>query len=281
MEFRCPACRSLMDVGATNCPICLRPRSRQEMLRDLQGVKKQERSKKRRLLAVAALGAAAAALYTHPEWITLAKSKAAPAMTPIAARAKARMDETVKANWPDTAPAEGQGPITPKSSFAAAVDAATGGTAKPAPIPSQGTAPVTPPVVQPPPDVAATPPPDAAPAFWKVQGSVYWLLDLKAGAGFELVFAPTSGEPARKARVGRDGRYSISLPALESGAGYRVSVRQAGREVPYLEEASAPYRGRTRAQREDALQEASQAPVLHVPLSPEGASTHLDLALFR
>jgi hypothetical protein len=146
---------------------------------------------------------------------------------------------------------------------------------------SAAAAPAPAPTTQPPQPTPAPKPaePVVEPAAWKIAGLVYYLRDTKPAAGVDIDFSPTEGGASRKSRTGKDGRYSVSLPILSSGAGYRVTLRKGGRELAYLEEAALPYRSRSKAQREDAIEEAKQAPVLHAPLTPEGFETSQDFAL--
>jgi hypothetical protein len=272
MAYLCPGCQSEMDVSSTSCQICLRPRSRQEMVRALQKDKHQVERKRRYKLGVF-LAALAAGLCWHergrwPELKQRFKS------APVVERAKARADSVVKANWPQ-APRAGQEPPTPQQSFDAAANPEPPAAAQASAVPIPQT-PAAPPELALPPAPGEEPP---APTFWRVKGTVYRLMDLKSVAGVEIVFEPTTGDKPRKARSDAQGRYSVSMPALQGGAGYRVFLRASGRDLDYLEEGSPAYRTRSRAQREDVLDETRAAPVLHVPLTPETSEVHQDFVL--
>src|SRR5687768_12104508 len=82
MAYLCPACQSEMDVSATACQICLRPRSRQEILRDLQKDRRKVETKRRFKLGFAFALALGAGAYVHRDRWPELKRRLAPVAAP-------------------------------------------------------------------------------------------------------------------------------------------------------------------------------------------------------
>lgn len=269
--IHCPACNSVLNISSTCCDICLRPVSRQEIVRKLQAHKRHDVKKRRALYVAVALLVAAAAFAALPGFRDAVLKVAAPGVR-VARAAKGYVAGSIKADWPDfTAPEEAKAPAP----------AAPPPPPKPAPTPEPA---VPTPAVAPAPTLAPAPAapfaatPSASPS-WKISGLVYSLRDAKPMSGVEVAFSSTVDPTVKRARTDKAGRYMIALPVLEGGAGYRIELRSGKRALSYLEEAALPYRERTQAQREDAVEEARQSPVLHAALSPESLETTQDLAV--
>ncbi|MBI3551899.1 MAG: carboxypeptidase regulatory-like domain-containing protein [Elusimicrobia bacterium] len=236
MIITCPACHTELDPSNTQCPVCLRPRSRHEMMQSLQAAKKEDEWRRKKPLYVAG-----AVLLVVAGGLAAVKLKR---LIP-------------------TPPAQTDRPSPPAQSTAAVVTAPLSRT--PQEIPTERTRPVPPPAPAPRPAPAPTPEEPPPPAEWTVSGSVYDLLTLRPAAGARLNFENRASGEVFKAKTDAGGHYRVRLPKLIEG-GYWVVVSAKGYRGDYLEEASPPYTSRTRAGREDALSEASQTNILHVPI---------------
>ncbi len=262
---RCPACNSPLDLSSSACQICLRPVSRREILRALQSGKRVEKRRRRLLYGLFLLVAAAAAV---ARWPHLRRAVMAPL-----AKAGDSIASGFKANWPQSGPR----PDAP-SALPASVPPDAPIASAPAPAPALAPEPDAP--ASDAPAQAPRPEPAAAPIL-KVTGLVYFLREAEPAPGVELTFTSTTDRAVRRARADKNGRYKVLLPVTpgDSAPGYRVSIAWRGRAAVYLEEAALPYRERTTAQREDAIEEARQSQVLHAPLTPESNETTQDFAL--
>lgn len=230
----CPGCRTELGPNDMSCPVCLRPRSRKEMMRDLNAARHEEEAKRKRpirLLQAAALILAAGFAYKQFQHFT--------ASPPVPSPAPA----TVQPAPP---------PVQPPPA------------APPVPEPAPQTVPPQPRAVESGPQTADEEPPP--PSDWTIHGSVYDILTLQPAAGARLTFENRSSGEVFKAKTNARGRYQVRVPKLIEG-GYWVTVSAKGYSGAYLEEASPPYPQRTRAGREEAALEAAQTQILHVPIT--------------
>jgi hypothetical protein len=238
VAINCPACDTELDPSNTNCPVCLRPLSRKEMMRGLQQVRKKSRPGVGLPLAVTAAVCLGGYAFLHREQLgapAAAVVGAAPATAPAAAPAA---DAPQEAPPPDSL---GSG-VTVLSRGLAALGVGTSAE-------------------------AGHKKRSARPDRWGVHGHVYDLMSVKPIVGARLVFQDRESGKAYAAKTDARGAYRVSLPKLKEG-GYDLTVNQRGYRS-FLEEMSPPYRNQSRARRLEAREQALQSEVLHVPLLPE------------
>jgi len=238
MRIFCPGCSTEVEPDAVKCPICERPRSREEMFAALSGPPKART--RWRGLVFAALGAGVFgwSLEKYSTWTP-------PWLTP----------EPLTEARTEVVPAAGEdaGPVSAE------------------PRPSDG------PIGEP---VAPAAPRRPRSTHWTVRGRAYDLETLDPVAGLSLEFTEKLGESVVRARTDSKGRYAVRLPRIDEG-GYLLRLKHKAYPDYYLEEASTPFRDLPVAARREALVEARQAKVLHVPLLPpsQGEATEYDLVL--
>ena len=258
MNATCPGCRTELGPNDTSCPICLRPRSRHEMMAALNVNRRADEARRKRPLHVALavfLCAAGAFAFKQARRLGLGTRATPP---PTAAPAPAAV--SIQPPAPAAAPPEPENPQP---------------TQPPKP-PVEAEQPLT----APPMDMA--PAPDDEPSAgrdWSLDGTVFDLLSLRPAANAKLSFENRASGEVFTAKTDARGRYKISLPRLADG-GYWVSVNAKGYDGQYLEQSSPPFASRTRAGREEAAYEATQSQILHVPVFlDKEVSLEYDLAL--
>lgn len=268
MLILCPACQTELAPTDTACPICLRARSPQEMVRSLQGIKREERGRRRRklslflLLALAGLGS-------------------------LGYRRRADLLQRLQQTGFSRAPAETSPPQGGRSP--AALPQGEGGDSvgggpkalpQEPPLPPPAPLPAFPDPTPQAPDPAAgedptsytlSPPKQAARDSydWTVRGKAYELLELRPVSGLKISFQDKNSGRRYIVKSGPKGLYRASLPRLEEG-GYMVSVSHKDYKPIYLEEAEPPYHRQRRSQREEAGYAMSRSQILHVPILLEG-----------
>ena len=248
---RCRGCNSEIDPSTDCCPICIRPRSRPEIMRGIIELR-QAPARRRRMIIRGAVIAAALIAGGPLGW----RHRAELGVHYRAAKSFAvtwlGLDQ---APVPKPAPASGAQPAAPapaseESSLVTALP-------KPAPVPafsaqqSSATAPVKP------------PPSD----HWAVRGLVYDLYTLKPVAKAELTFASRGTGERLRARTDREGHFSLRLSKVSSG-GYDITVRHPRYLDNYLEENEPPYKTMSLSRRQEAGTLFLQSEVLHVPYLP-------------
>lgn len=137
-------------------------------------------------------------------------------------------------------------------------------------------------LAEPPPPSPKPEPPPPKESLWKFEGSVYRLSDAKAAAGVEVRLERASNGQKWSSVTDAAGRYSISVPVVLSATteSYNFSLRRGGKQIAFIEdEPSLPFRGRTRAQREEIVEQTRRSSVLHTPVSPDSTLTTQDFAL--
>lgn len=254
MAIKCPACETPLDPSAVSCPVCLRKRTRAELMQGLKSARVAQESRRRRpLLVLAAVLAAAAAgwgAYRYrPFLLALLQPPAAPSQTAAPApAANARPNGASDGSLPLAAPPPAAAPILPPEPAAAPVEAVY--------------------TTLPPPNLKKPAKLYGDPEVWSVRGDVYDLLSLKPVSGARVVFTSRTDGKSRSVKTDAKGRYRLKLPKLKEG-GYNASVSHAAYRPIFLEEMDPPYRTQKAARREDAAQTAVTSQVLHVPFLPE------------
>lgn len=259
MTVTCPGCQTELDPSNTNCPVCLRPRSRKEILAGLSGTRRPAPTRWGRLLLglvlLGGLGYAGQRLWQMPAPPPPPPEPAAPApAAPVPAPAP---EAQAPAPAPDGAPRP------------------TATVASPAPKlqPSSGEEDASPAKKR----RRAAP----KPSGWKVEGQVYDLFSLKPLPNTRIVFQDKNTGDAHSASTDGKGRYALYLPKVRDG-GYEVTVARRGYSDTFLEEMAPPYRSQSAQRRQEAADQLSESAVLHVPLLPEyeAEAVPYDLILF-
>ena len=258
----CPGCHSEIDPSSTSCPVCMRPRSRREIIQSIIAIRQAPARRKRAVARVAVLGIVLAAAGFFG-WRARAGllDRALQAKASITAWMGKSHDVLGLSGSDAPPPAAGpQSPAQPVPDPAAAPDAGR----------------------LPPPTPAAAGTPAAVPARndWSVRGLVYDLFTLKPVAGARVTFTSRESGQVIVARSDAAGRYGLRLPRVSSG-GYDVAVRQKRYQQTYLEENEPPYRSMSGERRQEAASQLLQSAVLHVPFlpAPEEETVEHDLVL--
>lgn len=256
----CHGCGSEIDPAALACPVCTRPRSRKEILRDLQGSRDEAAAKRSRpvklFLGLVLMAGGLAAMRMGG----LDKLKTAVTPTPAPASPAPAPAHTASQAAPGPVAALPYDPATRPAT------AASGASAMDAAGPDPWKRKIPPPQAKPAP--ASAPREDPG---WRVTGVVYDLFSTKAVAGAALSFQDRSTGKVHKIKTDKDGKYKLSLEPSQSG--YTLAVSRSGYRPNYLEDSEPPLRYRSEAAREQAAYEAAQSAILHVPIMPseEGA----------
>lgn len=268
MAIICPGCTTELSPEATSCYVCTRPRSRNEIFKDIHGQQLQIQSRRRRPWIIAGLVLAAAG--AGYGWWKLKPPRKAPAQAPAAA---AQAPAGAEAGRPESLGHSEPVEMFPREQREEA----------PPPAQPQPTIPIMGPGSFPSEAAPATaPPPEfhksraAFPAKWKISGRVYDLLTLEPVAGASVTFTNQETGKRHSAKTGKDGRYSLVLPSLKEGA-YAPDVAHPAYRAGFLEDGEVPYKEQGESRRIEAAQLLRENVIMHVPVSPpegEGALTY-------
>ena len=249
---QCRGCHSEIDPSTDSCPICMRPRSRPEIMRGIIEMKQAPARRRRRLLRTTAVWGVLAAgsllgwrhrAAVEPHYLAFKSFSVA----------WLGLDQYPFTKAPDHTPVQAT-PTAPPSETPSLV------TALPAPAPApafsaQGSSETA----------AALPPPPCD--HWAVRGLVYDLYTLKPVAKAELTFTLRGTAERLRARTDGEGRFSLRLSKVASG-GYDITARHPRYLDNYLEENDPPYKTMSLARRQEAGTLFLQSEVLHVPYLP-------------
>jgi len=261
----CPGCHSEIDPSSTSCPVCMRPRSRREIIQSIIAIQQAPTRRRRTAARAAVLGvilAAAGFFGWRARADLLDRALRAKASIPAWMGKSHDVLGLSGSDAPQPAPpAAGlQSLAQPGPDHAAAPDAGR----------------------LPPPAPAAAETPAAAPARsdWSVRGLVYDLFTLKPVAGARVTFTSRESGQVIVTRSDAAGRYSLLLPRVSAG-GYDITVRHGRYQQTYLEENEPPYRSMSDERRQEAASQLLQSAVLHVPFlpAPEEETVEHDLVL--
>ncbi|MDD5628668.1 MAG: carboxypeptidase-like regulatory domain-containing protein [Elusimicrobia bacterium] len=267
---KCPGCQSEITPTETSCPVCLRPRSRSEIMHDIIAAREIRGRRRMKLLLKLLLSAAVLwagyRAYANPQSLAAFRDR-------ILASAHWLTEERAI-----------PGSIVPGSPPApqAPADAAEAEPMAAAPVAADDAAEAEPMAAAP--GLGTAPPPHAAkparPDHWKAHGVAYDLFSLKPVVGAKVTFTSRASGLSLRAATGPRGDYSLRIPRADEG-GFDVTVRHKDYRGEYLEEDSRPYRSRSRGERQEAAALLLQTEVLHVPLLPPEAQdeSQYDLVL--
>ena len=240
----CPGCHSPLPPEATGCQICMRGRSKQEIVRGYAKLSEEKARKRRRpfqlLAAVLVLGGGGKLYVDHGEKLKTAVMSAGGA---IYRRFDDMRNPSNYASTPVPTPAPAP-PVEPEKAVNTQLFAADPPPA--APAPAQGS-PQTPAAA-----ARAAPKPPAKNA-WRVSGEVYDLATLTPVPGAVITFRRDGQEPASVTTDGR-GLYEIDLA---KGAAWAVSLEAGNHRRGQILDIDPPYRDRDADERRAVLQNIS------------------------
>ena len=269
----CPGCPTPLPPEATGCQICMRARTRQEIMRGYAKLREDKARKRRRpfqlLAAVLLLGAGGWLFKTHGARLTAAASAAGGAI----------------ARWADD--------LRNPSHYA--MQAAPKPEPKPEPPPVPG-APVAPESAmrsqlfpedyQPPAPAADAPakPPERRPAgpkplaknAWRVSGTVYDLASLKPVPGAEVTFLLDEKAP-RSATTDENGSYEVDLP---KGDGWTVHMVAPDRRGGQILDIDPSYRDRDADERRAVFENITDGDLIAAPVGWRRSPSKARLDLF-
>jgi hypothetical protein len=255
----CPGCRTLLPPEATGCQICLRSRTKQEIVRGYAALR-EEKSRRRKFPFQVAAAVLLAAAGVKLGWDRRDELRAA------AAAAKAAAAETAKdLTTPTNLGAPPAAPLQTAGEQLAAVRAA--GTPASAPAAEAGA-----PASAPAPRKPAGPP---RKSHWRFAGSVYDLATLSPVPGAEITFLREGSEPV-VARADDGGDYEADV---EKAEGWQVSLRVPGYREGQVVDIDPPYRSRDEDERRKAVENLSDGDLAPAPVDggKGGSKTALNL----
>lgn len=268
----CSGCHSPLPLEATGCQICMRARTKQEIMRGYALLREQQARKRRRpyqILAAALFLGASAKLY-----MAYGDRFMAEAGPRIGAAVRWADDFRNPSNYasqkeppapqPPSPPAAPGAPVAPEGALRSQLFPAD---PEPAPAPEApaGEAPA--------PRRAAPRPP--LKYGWRVSGTVYDLATLQPVQGADITFLRDDKEPATATTAG-DGSYEIDLV---KGDGWTVSVEAQGRRPGQVLDIDPPYRVRDADERRAALELISDGDLGPAAVDWERSSSRVRLDL--
>lgn len=248
----CPGCHSPLPPEATGCQICMRTRSRQEIMRGYTALHKERSRRHLRPFKIAAvvillgvggklflvygdafMAVAGSALGKVGRWADDMRNPSNYASTTAAAPAPAA----------PAAPAAPGAPVAPEAALGAQLFASD---SPPEPGPAEASAPAAPPA-------RPAGPKPLAKNSWRVSGTVYDLATLQPVQGADITFLRDEKEPV-KATTDEHGAYEIDLA---KGDGWTVSLEAVDRRPGQILDIDPPYRERDADERRAALEHIS------------------------
>jgi hypothetical protein len=268
----CPGCHTPLPPEATGCQICMRPRTRQEIMRGYAKLRDDKARKRRRpfqiMAALLLLGGAGWLAMTHGDRLASAAAAAGSAI------GRWTDDMRDPSNYAAKAP--------PPPEPAPAPPAAPGAAVAPE---SAMRAQLFPEDYQPPP--AADAPAAARPArpagpkplaknAWRVSGTVYDLASLDPVPGSKVTFLLDEKEP-HAAATDESGAYEVDLP---KGDGWTVHVIAPDRRRGQILDIDPSYRVRDADERRAVLENLTAGDLIPAPVGWKRSSSKVKLDLF-
>lgn len=281
----CPGCSTPLPPEATGCQICMRGRTKQEIVRGYTQLRESKERRRRLPLKIASFFLfAAAAGKLGWDFRAVIRTTSATAMTRVAAWYDKFTDPSSYA--PKSAPsAENAGETAPKS-----ISPLTTQTTPPpglandvpehpgsAPPPASRTAPAPPPAVKSP----------VAKNAWRVSGVVYDLSSLEPVPESVVKFTRDGREPVT-AQTGADGSYEVDLV---KGDGWTVSMTSMSGQKAQLAgkgqgwrrgqilDVDPPYRQRDADERRAAIDALSDGDLGPAPVGWKRSASKVNLDL--
>lgn len=268
----CPGCHTPLPPEATGCQICMRARTRQEIMRGYAKLRDDKARKRRRpfqiLAAVLLLGGGGWLARTHGDRLTAAASEAGGAIARWADDMRNPSNYAMKtAPPPEPAPqppAAPGAPVAPESAMRSQLFPEDHQTPAPA-VDAPAKAPERP----------AGPKPLEKNA-WRVSGTVYDLASLDPVPGAEVAFLLDEKEP-RSAVTDENGAYEVDLP---KGDGWTVHVIAPDRRRGQILDLDPSYRVRDADERRAVLENVTDGDLIPAPVGWKRSSSRVKLDLF-
>ncbi len=248
----CPGCHTPLPPEATGCQVCMRARTKQEIVRGYAKLRDDKARRRRRpfqiLAVLIALGALGKIYLVYGDKIRTVTGKVARA---VGRRIDDMRDPKNYAGKPEDAP-------PPNSNPADAKPAAAPG----APVPPESALrnqlfPPDSPAPSPQPAAVPTPPPASGSGpqpldknAWRVSGIVYDLATLDPISGAEITFLYKDRSPVT-VKTDETGAYEADLP---KGEGWNVNVKAPGHRRGGLLDIDPPYNVRDADERRATLE---------------------------
>lgn len=261
----CPGCHTLLPLEATGCQICMRSRTKQEIMRGYAQLR-EEKARRRRLpfkilAAVLILGGAGKLFLTYRVQIA---SKAEAAGGKIGRWADDMRDPSHYAGIKPATPVPEAPPVAPEDAMREKVFPSEA-PARNAPAPG------------------STRPAAARPAApkplqknsWRVTGTVYDLTTL-APVAKALVAFQREGAPSVDATTDEQGGYEVDL---EKHDGWSVGLKAPGRRRGQILDIDPPYRVRDADERHAAFEHLTDGDLIPAQVGWKRASARVSLDL--
>lgn len=270
----CPGCRTPLNLSDDICPVCMRARSKQEIVRGYAQVRQEEERRKRRPFVIIAWllvsGAVVCLLYFLQPLIALGLAQAQSRLARFYNRitdpnyARSAEGNAVPSAEPPT-PALPPLPHAPPP-IPVAVERA---------IP----APRTP--VAPAPEIRLpqAPLPPLRPGQWLLQGRVYDLLTLAPAPNVALA-AKVGESPSSSFYSDRAGRYRVVLNRQSSGPGYEIVASDSRYAAAVQYEGDIPYARLSADERRQLARSARDGDSHSTPLADIAGESTLRRDLF-
>ncbi len=267
----CPGCHSPLPPEATGCQICMRTRTRQEIMRGYAKLREQKARKKRLpfqiLAAVLILGAGGKLFMVYGDKITATASSA---LGKVSRWADGMRDpsnyasKTVAVPAAPTAPAAPGAPVAPEAALGSQL---FGSDNQPEQAPAAAPTPAPP--------VKPAGPKPLAKDSWRVSGMVYDLATLRPVQGADITFLRDEKEP-QTATTDDAGAYEIDLP---KGDGWTVSMEARDRRPGQILDIDPPYRERDADERHAAFDQISDGDLSPAQVAWKRSSSKVRLDL--
>lgn len=271
----CPGCHTPLPPEATGCQICMRPRTRQEIMRGYAKLRDDKARRRRRPFQILA----AALFLAGGGWLFAEHGRALKALAASAGGAIVRWTDDMRnpSNYaarsaPEapaaaaTPPPAPGGPVAPESAMRSQLfpdDYATPPAPPAAAVPGQG------------PPAPAAPKPLAKNA-WRVSGTIYDLATLEPVAGAKVVFLLDDKRPV-ETETDERGAYEADLV---KGDGWTVSVSAPQRRRGQILDLDPSYLVRDADERRAVFDNISDGDLIPAPADWKRSSSRVTLDLF-
>ena len=273
----CPGCHTPLPPEATGCQICMRPRTRQEIMRGYAKIREDKARKRRRpfqiLAALLLLGAAGWLIKNHGDQLSKAASAAGGAISRWVDDLRNPSNYAPKPQ-PQAPPADPQPPSAP----GAPVEPERAMRAHLFPEDDPAPPPATPPAdaPAPPPAKSTAGPKPLAKNAWRVSGTAWDLETLEPIRNAQITFLRDEKD-ALAARTDEDGTYEIDIP---KGNGWNVHMIAPDRRRGQVLDIDPSYRVRDADERRAVIQNVTDGDLIPAPVEWDRSRSKVRLDLF-
>lgn len=269
----CPGCHTPLPLEATGCQICMRARTKQEIVRGYTKLREQKARKRRRpfqvLAAVLLLGAGGKLFMVYGDALMTAAGSVRGEIARWADDMRNPSNyapEGAAAPAPAPPPSAPGSPTPPEDALRTQLFSPETPPASPAPAQRPASAPAAAPPAGPKPLAKNT---------WRVSGTVYDLATLDPVPGANIAFLRDSKESAT-ATTDDKGAYEIDLA---KGGGWTVSLEAPDRRRGQIFDIDPSYRVRDADERRAALEHITDGDLAPAPVDWKRARTKVRLDL--